>query len=330
MVIAVYKPGKIPISIDIYIKNVIANSNNSEIEYVYFNSTDSIPHNTSIVWDPQLAGGYPSVINRTHTNKPILLTIHGTALFSIKPSENYISKIQEIKTLYQRRVIKKHWNKSKNDYSKIITVSNYSKSEIIKHLKITEEKIDVIYHGVNKEEFSPLLNSSKSYLLHISSPQPKKNIDRLIKAYLTIADKKNVLPLKIISPDYKTKQFHPKLEIISNLLPRKEISSNMRNAYAFVFPSLHETFGMPLVEAMSSAVPIISSNTTACKEIVGDNGLLINPRNTNSISEAMLKLMTNKKLRDDFVEKGLKRAKDFTWNKTSKKHINVFRKIMDR
>ena len=329
MIIAVYKPKDLPISINIYIENVIANTNTDEISFVYFNSPTRIPKECSVIWDPQVAGGYPPAINKSHTDKKIVITIHGLALFSIKLSEQTKSKFKATRLLYERQIIKHLWRKYKNDYHKIITVSEYSRNEIVKHLGFSTEKVNTIYHGVDNKRFTPGYSSSKDYFLHISSYQAKKNIERLVKAYTKVVSNEEVLPLVIISNNCPIKSNNPKLIIINKKVSSDEIARYMKSAYGFMFPSLHETFGMPLVEAMSSGVPVVTSNSTSCREIVDNNGLLINPRSIQEISESFLELSFNKKLRDKFVGKGLDRAKDFSWVKCANEHVKIFKNIIE-
>ena len=99
---------------------------------------------------------------------------------------------------------------------------------------------------------------------------------------------------------------------------------DLQNAFAFVFPSLHESFGLPILEAMACGVPVITSNVTACPEIAGDAAILINPRSVEDISNAMIKIAENKNLRKQLIEKGLERASEFGWEESAKKHLEVF------
>lgn len=96
-----------------------------------------------------------------------------------------------------------------------------------------------------------------------------------------------------------------------------------------MFPSLHETFGMPILEAMACGCPVITSNVTACPEVAGDAALLVNPRSVDEIANAMRRLMEEQELRETLWERGLKRALQFTWRKSAKKHLEVFEKVLE-
>ena len=111
-------------------------------------------------------------------------------------------------------------------------------------------------------------------------------------------------------------------------LSQKVLVKYYQDAIGFVFPSLHETFGMPIVEAMASGCPVITSSTTACSEVAGNAALLVDPRSVDEISSAMKKLVMDIGLRQSLAEKGLKRASQFTWKKCAEEHLNVFERAL--
>ena len=101
----------------------------------------------------------------------------------------------------------------------------------------------------------------------------------------------------------------------------------MQNAFAFIMPSLHESFGMPILEAMACGVPVITSNVTGCPEIAGGAALLVDPRDTKEIAKTIWDLSNNEILRNKLVQKGLLRAGEFSWEKSANKHREVFEEI---
>jgi glycosyltransferase involved in cell wall biosynthesis len=103
-----------------------------------------------------------------------------------------------------------------------------------------------------------------------------------------------------------------------------ELVTYYKRAVGFIFPSLHESFGMPILEAMACGCPVITSNTTACKEVAGDAALLVNPYSVDEITSAMERLVEDSALRRSLREKGIKRASMFTWKKSAQEHLKVF------
>ena len=111
-------------------------------------------------------------------------------------------------------------------------------------------------------------------------------------------------------------------------MSQPELTDLYRNATGFLFPSLHETFGMPILEAMASGCPVITSHDTGCAEIAGDAALLVDPRSVEAISAAMQSLIEHERLRADLRARGLARAAEFTWEKSARKHLDVFEQAL--
>lgn len=334
MRIAVYKPNLFPLSMNIYLQNVTQLLAKQGVKISYFSDVSNMSPDADIYWDPRIGGGSLAIINKSHTNKPIVITLHGAALFSIRISEN---RKHFSETYYLKRDkwhFKRAWKKYTRDYQKVITVSQYAKSEILKYISFPEDRVIPIYLAANTERLnlkqskSDLGEYAKPYFLHLSVYQPKKNIDRIIKAYNSIAFSNDVPDLLIISPEFSKAAKSSKIKIINTVVSKEEAARYFKNAFAFIFPSLHETFGIPLVEAMSYGLPIVTSNSTACPEIVNKAALLVDPRSTKEIAEAIMKLVDDKDLRGDLRQKALSRSKDFSWEKCAEKHLDVFNEVL--
>ena len=329
MKIAVYRPEDSPLSMKIYSESVIKILENKGVEFEYFKSVFDLPEDVDIFWDPRVGGGGLPAINKSHTSKPIVATLHGAVLFSMKIKEIRESFSDTFWMKSSRRKFRKGWKKHQADYTKIITVSDYAKKEITENLPINPDKVVPIYHAVDPDlfyfnEFMSEPEMSESYFLHVSVFQPKKNIDRIIYGYLSAESKSTMPRLVIIAPGYPKKIANPKITIFNKQINRADVGNYLQNAFAFVFPSLHESFGLPILEAMACGVPVITSNVTACPEIAGDAAILINPRSVEDISNAMIKIAENKNLRKQLIEKGLERASEFGWEESAKKHLEVF------
>ena len=284
-----------------------------------------------IVWFPHCAGAELPPLQLLDGLKKkclaVVVTLHGAAPFSLKPEDCYSDLSFAVKGEIRKWENFFKWQLYKRFVFSFITVSEYAKEELSKKLKIPEEKIKVIYHGVDFKVFNS--NGSKlgagDYFLHVSQYQPKKNVNRVIEAYRRIPNPKPRLLLVV--PGFKEKIEDKEITVITEPLNSSRLAVLYKNAMAFVFPSLHETFGMPIVEAMACGCPVITSNTTACKEIADNAAFLVNPYSVEQISSAMKELMEKINLRKRLAELGLERAKNFSWERSAMKHLKVFKKV---
>lgn len=230
---------------------------------------------------------------------------------------------------------------------KIITISYHSKKDILNHYSVHENKIKVIYLGYDKIFNSPL-NDAKSeeilskydinrrYIFFLGDLHLRKNVPNLIRAFAQIKDKKAIEHKLVITgkKDWLSHQIYDLIKnskinkeiILTGYVPREELPYLMGNADIFVFPSLFEGFGIPLLEAMAAKTPIITSNTTSMPEIVGDAAILVNPHSIDEIADAICELLENDSLRMELVQKGQRRIKNFSWQKTAQETINFLLK----
>ncbi|MBN2542789.1 glycosyltransferase family 4 protein [bacterium] len=225
----------------------------------------------------------------------------------------------------------------------IITVSNSSKRDIIKHLKLPMDKVKVIYNGVDDAFFrdeseretarSPI---TEPYILFVGSTSPVKNVSTLIEAYKIYLERTTENPLKLAIVGCSNENFRDSEINISSIkrmviLPGYAETSDLVNYYhharIFVFPSLYEAFGLPPLEAMAAGVPVIASNSSSLPEIIGDAGLLVEPKDANSIAQKITKLSTNDILYNELRRKGIERAREFSWEKSAIKLLQTFKEI---
>jgi len=231
---------------------------------------------------------------------------------------------------------------------RIITVSEYSKSEIIKHVGYPEDQITVIPNAVdhnnycvkrNREVIKKLgITDTQKVILYVGSEQPRKNVPFLLKAISELKKKlPDIILLKIGTPQVPGAR-EKLIELIEMLGIEKEVvfvgyvSENELPKYynaadLFVFPSLYEGFGLPPLEAMACGTPVITSNLTSLPEVVGDSAITIDPYDVNAFAEAMYNLLTDEKLREKMINKGLKRAQLFNWEKSAEKTLKVYQQL---
>lgn len=229
--------------------------------------------------------------------------------------------------------------------TKILTISQSSKADIVKFYKIPEEKVVVTYPGVGgsfkpqpaeKIEFiKKKYQISSDYILYVGTLQPRKNLERLIEAFanlhlntlnLVIAGKKGWLYGQIFA---KVKEL--KLEdkvIFTDFVPLEDLPALYSGAKVFVNVSLWEGFGIPVAEAMASGVPVVVSNTSSLPEVVGDVRILVNPENVESIADGIKKVLNlNQNEREAVMENNIVQAKKFFWEKCARETLKVLTSV---
>ncbi len=226
-----------------------------------------------------------------------------------------------------------------------IAISEASKQEMVKQLNLSPEKISVIPHGVD-DHFAPvstpLLIDTLSkyglrpgfYILYVGTLEPRKNITNLLRAYATLSGRlREQYPLVLAGGmgwlmeglDVEI----AKLGIQSTTLktgyiPKEDLPSLYSGATLFVYPSLYEGFGLPPLEAMASGTPVITSNVSSLPEVVGEAGIQVPPEDVKRLGEEMESLLTDDQRRGFLIQKGLERAKQFTWEKCAAMTLEVY------
>lgn len=236
---------------------------------------------------------------------------------------------------------------------KIIAVSNSVKSELKKNLKVADEKTDVVYSGLDARFFlEPETNGakilskydiSKKYVLFLGTLEPSKNIERLLKAFAKFKNsrkKKNggkfdyqlVLAGK---SGWLSKDYHKIIKdlglikdvIFTGYIIGDELVPLFRGAQFFVMPSLHEGFGMTVLEAFATETPAIISKVASLPEIAGEAAMFVDPKSVDEIVKAMIKLADDASLREQYRAKGLQQAKKFDWNKTARQTLEIYKSL---
>lgn len=232
--------------------------------------------------------------------------------------------------------------------SHIIAISNATKKDILKfYPKIDAKKITVIYHGYDSKKFRPTDTGEYElfkekygpYILFLGRLEYKKNIKRIVEAYAQVRHEDTSIAHKLVLaglPKYGfgevetlIKSLPPHVQediILTGYVKDADVAPIVREADIFLFPSLFEGFGMPVLEAFASGVPVITSKTTSLPEVAGDAALLVNPYKTDEIADACLKLILDRKYHQTLKTKGLARAKDFSWPKAGQATLNILLK----
>jgi glycosyltransferase involved in cell wall biosynthesis len=229
------------------------------------------------------------------------------------------------------------WVKREVDH--IIAVSRATKKEIVELLGIPEEKITVIYEGVPedvrklkiKNEKLKIIKKKfrieKPYLFAYGSRAPRKNIRRLIKAFRLLGGQGGNKYQLVIVGDYLPEGKLPKGVVLTGFLPREEMLSLFSQSQAFVYPSLYEGFGLPVLEAFALGVPVVTSNISSMPEVAGEAAILVDPNSVDSIAEGIKKAAFDESVHRKLVRLGMRRLKSFSWEKAARKTLKVYQKV---
>ncbi|MBD5142764.1 MAG: glycosyltransferase family 4 protein [Ruminococcus sp.] len=240
--------------------------------------------------------------------------------------------------------------KSMQRADRIVTDSEFSKSEIIKYYAEFEDKIRVVPCGVDGKKFYPVENKNfikavcqkygimQDYFLYLGTIEPRKNLERLIQAYALFV-KSHENPAKLVLAGGKgwlydnifkkvTELNLEKYVIFTQYLEENDLCAVMSGALAFVFPSIYEGFGMPPLEAMACGTPVFTSGVASLPEVTGTNAVIVNPENIDSMAKGLHALFIDKNLRENLKIQGLARAKLFSWERSAKLLYQVYQEIL--
>lgn len=251
---------------------------------------------------------------------PTVLIIHDLAF------EHYPKDLSFFNRWYYRHFMPLFAAKA----DKIATVSEATKQDIIHQYGIEPSKIDVVELGLNEGfELNRQPPIREDYFVHVGTIQPRKNILRLLRAFedykietgsetkLVFIGGKGWRDNEIYT--YLAGMKYKKDVIFEGYLSNERISEKLNRAIALLCVSYFEGFGMPVIEAQASGCPVICSNVSSLPEAAGDGALFIDPFDTASITDAMIRINNDKEFRDDLIRQGLLNAKKFTWTSTANK-----------
>jgi len=232
---------------------------------------------------------------------------------------------------------KRHTPKFLDKANSVATVSQFSKQDILQHYNISPEKINVVYSAA-KQNFQPVSEEvklqikenysvNKEYFLYTGAIHPRKNLLNLLKAF-SVFKKRQQSSTKLLVAGrlaWKYDSFIKSLEtykyrddvVLLNYLEESELVKITASAYAVVYPSLFEGFGVPVLEAMQCEVPVITSEASAMQEIAGDAALYADAENYHDLAEKMMRLYKDESLRNELIQKGKNIARLYSWDRTA-------------
>lgn len=277
---------------------------------------------------------------------PCLLTVHDVIPLTFREAMGLLRNV----FLYRRGM---QLSCRLNDV--VVTVSSFSKGDIVRKLGVPEARIRVVPNGI-REPFpaDPALEAElvarygleRGFVLYVGGIHERKNVPRTIAAFgrfIQVADSpaKLVITGRASGAPYQEKMrracdkavVQAGLEgrvAFTDFIPDEHLDALLRRARCLIYPSLYEGFGIPVLEAMRVGTPVITSNVTALPEVAGEAALLVDPRNVEAMAAAMLRLEQDDSLRAELIRKGRSRAAAFTWERTAEAYLSLYQELVQR
>ncbi len=247
---------------------------------------------------------------------------------------------------YAERMIRRSLQRG----DRILTVSRNTRDDLMSYFQVDGEKIEVVYNGIEDtfrgalatddlERWMRNLGLERPYLLFVGNPKPHKNLDNVVKAYgraLQMHD----FPHKLVcvgdrgGVEFKIRQRSAQLGISERIVllghvAQEALPAIYQGAAAFLYPTLYEGFGLPVVEAMASGVPVITSNTSALKEIAAGYAELVNPLDLDAMAVAIVRCVSDADHRKSLAKLGRRRSEDFRWRQAAEKTLEIYRQAIE-
>ena len=236
--------------------------------------------------------------------------------------------------------------------SAVICVSHHSKQDLLKFYEIAADKIHVVYNGINHAQFHPAatlnmdwaraMGLRENYILHVGDLSGRKNIPTLLRAiaHLRSTGKLGQRQLVLVGPETRgmvgAAEIHDTIRDLdlsgSVVLLGRVADEHMPGLYLhaslLVMPSLHEGFGLPVLESMASGIPVVASNTSSLPEVAGDAALLVPPTDEQALANAIEDVISSPKTAAELRTRGLVRAQQFNWQRTAAETVDVYRSVV--
>ena len=234
--------------------------------------------------------------------------------------------------------------------ARIVAVSHYSKAQAIEHLGLPDELIEVIHSapdpGFQRTEDVDLqrdvarrLGITRPYVLAVGTIEPRKNLLGLLDGMRRLpAAQRERLSLVVAGPEgWRNDEIHDRLRGAQDELSicrvgcvsRDDLNVLYSFAEAFVYPSLSEGFGLPVLEAMACGAPVVTSDCSSLPEVAGDAAILVNPTDTAAIADAIARLVSDEGMRTDLRARGLTRVREFSWERTAAQTLDLYRRVVE-
>jgi len=269
---------------------------------------------------------YTNFLAPISDRRPYVVTIHDMGMEALRHCHPITKRV------YTRQLVPYVARKARL----VITNSEYSKWDIVRWLAISEDRIRVTPLAPSPE-FAPVpVAPARPYFLYVGNLEPRKNLERLLEAFAQMPRKEHELIIagnrwyggNAVREKARALGLNGRVKFIG-YVPRADLPALYSGAAAFVYPSLLEGFGLPVVEAMACGAPVITSNTSAMKEIADGAALLVDPKNVRNMTEALTRLAENDSERAELSRRGLARSAEFSWEKTARLTLDAYSEAVD-
>lgn len=275
---------------------------------------------------------------------PFVLTLHDIIYLNTQKGKG-MSVYQQLGWYYRR------WNVPRilKQCRHIITVSNTERANILNRFPEVKDRLSVVHNGYSNcyhplpskesEIITSKYISDKHYLLFLGNTDPRKNTEGVLRAY-NIYRNQSERPLRLVVTGLKREYVETMLSklgleicapyiVYTGYVPSADLPALYNGAFTFLYPSLSEGFGIPVLEAMACGIPVITSNCSSLPEVAGENGILIDPKQPQEIAKAIIRLENDDELRNLQVAYGLNRVKQFSWQHTTKEYQKIYANMQE-
>jgi alpha-1,3-rhamnosyl/mannosyltransferase len=281
--------------------------------------------------------GFNYLLPAQHGRAALLVTVHD--LSTLLHPEWHPTERSLVHRVALRRTVRA--------MSHVVTDTEAIRAEVIRYLGVSPGQVTTIhpasppgFHPRRPAELKPTLDgwglSPGEYLLFAGALEPRKNLVRLMEAIETLQQHRSDLPPMVLvgPPGWRDREIRNRLAAVGphvrylGYLPGGELAVLMAGCMAFVFPSLYEGFGLPVLEAMASGVPVVTSHGGALEEVAGDAAILVEPQDTEEIAAGIERVLDDTALRETLVRKGLARAAQFSWERAARETLRVYQRAI--
>jgi len=302
-----------------------------------------------LVWELNSLGG---VLHLSHHHlgryglflaRPFLITVHDVIRYlDLAGGEPLIQPLNARERLFLRL-----------DYAgirralRVVAVSDHTGRDVVRHLGVPEERVRVVYNGVDHDLYRPVRGPRPipdPYVLFVGAEHPRKNLKALLRAFALLKRGGRFRRLKLLKvgragnpEDYFRRPVEEEIRrlrlrgevIFAGRVPPERMPLYYANAEALAFPSLYEGFGLPPLEAMACGCPVVASEASAVPEVVGEAALLADPRDPAALAGALGRVLSDGELRRDLRRRGMARAALFTWERAARETREVYAEVLE-